>query len=49
MSGTEAECEFIYNPADRNEHLSGNVYYYSETEVSGCWHYDEGGMPILWN
>ena len=23
-------------------------YYYSETEQSGCWHYDENGQPVLW-
>ena len=28
--------------------LTGNVYYYSETEKAGCWHYaDETAVP--WN
>ena len=27
--------------------LSGNIYYYSETEKSGCWHY-ENGVATLW-
>ena len=48
MSGTEAECEFIYNPANQNEHLSGKVYYYSETESAGSWHYDENGNAVLY-
>ena len=31
-----------------NNLYSGNVYYYSETEKSGCWHY-ENGVATLWN
>lgn len=27
--------------------LSGNIYYYSETEKSGCWHY-VNGVATLW-
>ena len=27
--------------------LSGNVYYYSDTEKAGAWHY-EGGIATLW-
>ena len=27
--------------------LSGNVYYYSDTEKAGAWHY-EGGVATLW-
>ena len=27
--------------------LSGNIYYYSETKKSGCWHY-ENGVATLW-
>lgn len=47
MSGAEGECEFVYDSSNRNEHLSGNVYYYSEAELSGAWHY-ENGVPTLW-
>ena len=42
MSGAEGECEFVYDPANRNEHLSGNVYYYSETSAANSWRYVEG-------
>ena len=31
-----------------NNLYSGKVYYYSETEKSGCWHY-ENGVAMLWN
>ena len=27
---------------DQNALLTGNIYYYSETEKSGCWHYENG-------
>ena len=33
--------------ADWNNLPSGNVYYYSETEKSGCWHYVDG-VATLW-
>ena len=32
---------------DKNALLTGNIYYYSETEKSGCWHY-ENGVATLW-
>ena len=47
--GSSGAPSLDYETADANNLCSGKVYYYSETEVSGCWHYDEGGMPILWN
>ena len=47
MSGAEGECEFVYDSSNRNEHLSGNVYYYSEAELSGAWHY-VNGVAVLW-
>ena len=47
MSGAEGECEFVYDSSSRNEHLSGNVYYYSEAELSGAWHY-VNGVAMLW-
>lgn len=33
--------------ADNNATLTGNVYYYSETELSGAWHYVDG-VVTLW-
>ena len=32
---------------DKNALLTGNIYYYSETKKSGCWHY-ENGVATLW-
>lgn len=32
--------------ADWNNLPSGNVYYYSETEKSGCWHYVDGAATL---
>ena len=31
-----------------NNLLSDSVYYFSETEASGAWHYDKNGVPTLW-
>ena len=31
-----------YETADANNLCSGNIYYYSETEKAGCWHYENG-------
>ena len=31
-----------------NNLLSDSVYYFSETERSGAWHYDKNGVPTLW-
>ena len=28
--------------------LTGNIYYYSETESAGKWHFDENDVPTLW-
>ena len=36
------------NLAGTNNLLSGNTYYFSATEKSGCWHYDEQGNVALW-
>ena len=33
---------------DKNATLTGNIYYFSETELSGAWHYDKNGVPTLW-
>ena len=49
VAGASGAPSLDYETADANNLCSGNVYYYSDTEVSGCWHYDENGMPTLWN
>lgn len=36
-----------YETADANNLCSGNVYYYSETELGGAWHYADG-VATLW-
>lgn len=36
------------NLAGTNNLLRGNTYYFSATEKSGCWHYDEQGNVALW-
>ncbi len=46
--GSETESN-VRVTGGNNGLLSSNVYYYSETAVAGCWHYDESGMPTLWN
>ena len=43
MSGTKAECEFTYNPADRNEHLSGVVYYQGDLSRCQEWKFNADG------
>lgn len=48
--GFEAESNVrVIGGKGNNGLLSGNVYYYSETAVAGCWHYDESGNAVLWN
>lgn len=37
-----------YKTADANNLCSGNIYYYSETQKAGCWHYDDNGNAELW-
>lgn len=37
-----------YETADANNLCSGKVYYYSETQKAGCWHYDDNGNAELW-
>ena len=32
---------------DNNATLTGNIYYYSDTETSGAWHY-VNGIAVLW-
>ena len=32
-----------------NDLLSADqIYYYSETQKAGCWHYDDNGNAELW-
>lgn len=32
-----------------NNLLTGTIYYYSETQKSGCWHYvDDNGNVAIW-
>ena len=31
-----------------NALLTGTIYYYSETQKAGCWHYDDNGNAELW-
>lgn len=34
--------------AANNAMLTGNIYYYSETESTGAWHFDSDGNVALW-
>ena len=38
----------VPNLEGNNNLSSGKTYHYSETEKSGCWHYDEQGNVALW-
>jgi hypothetical protein len=33
---------------DNDYLINATRYYYSESEQSGCWHYDENGNVVLW-
>ena len=49
--GSEGDSNVIINKegaTGNNGLLSGNIYYYSETQKSGCWHYDENGNVAIW-
>ena len=50
--GSEDESNVIIfdkeGTTGKNGLLSGNIYYYSETQKSGCWHYDENGNVAIW-
>ena len=43
MSGTKAECQFICNLTDRNEHLSGVVYYLGDLSRCQEWKFNADG------
>ena len=47
VEGSEEESNIVLNP-DQNDLLTRTVYYYSKTQKSGCWHYDEQGNVALW-
>lgn len=49
--GSEGDSNVIINKegaTGNNGLLSGKVYYYSETQKAGCWHYDVNGNAELW-
>lgn len=49
--GSEGDSNVIINKegaTGNNGLLSGNIYYYSETQKAGCWHYDDNGNAELW-
>ena len=50
--GSEDESNVIIfdkeGTTGKNGLLSGNIYYYSETQKTGCWHYDENGNVAIW-
>lgn len=47
--GAAEQWKFItIQPTSNDAVKSARRYYYSETEASGLWHYDEDGKPTLW-
>ena len=47
VEGESGAPSLDYVTADANNLCSGNVYYYSDTETAGTWHYVDG-VPTLW-
>lgn len=43
----ESDGTITLNTA-KNALLTGTIYYYSETQKAGCWHYDDNGNAELW-
>lgn len=43
----ESDGTITLNTAN-NALLTGTIYYYSETQKAGCWHYDVNGNAELW-
>ncbi len=43
----ESDGTITLNTAN-NALLMGTIYYYSETQKAGCWHYDVNGNAELW-
>lgn len=48
VMGSEDDSTVKCGTAGNNNLLSGKVYYYSETQKAGCWHYDVNGNAELW-
>lgn len=48
VMGSEEDSTVKCGTAGNNNLLSGKVYYYSETQKAGCWHYDDNGNAELW-
>lgn len=48
VMGSEDDSTVKCGTAGNNNLLSGKVYYYSETQKAGCWHYDDNGNAELW-
>lgn len=49
VMGSEDDSTVKCGTAGNNNLLSGNIYYYSETQKSGCWHYvDDNGNVAIW-
>ena len=48
VMGSEDDSTVKCGTAGNNNLLSGNIYYYSETQKAGCWHYDDNGNAELW-
>ncbi|MBO5736202.1 MAG: leucine-rich repeat domain-containing protein [Clostridia bacterium] len=47
--GTASDWSSIsINPSGNSYLKDATRYYYSETEQSGCWHYDENGEVAVW-
>lgn len=43
----ESDGTITLNTAN-NALLTGTIYYYSETQKAGCWHYDDNGNVAIW-
>lgn len=48
FGGTEEELDAIEADSKNDELFDANIYFYSETESEGAWHFDEEGKPKLW-
>lgn len=48
FGGTEEQFDAIDADNKNDELFDASVYFYSETELEGAWHYDEDRKPKLW-
>jgi hypothetical protein len=48
VMGSEEDSTVKCGTAGNNNLLSGKVYYYSETQKTGCWYYDDNGNVAIW-